>query len=60
MARIGGDADWIARYLAGLDCTFEVLDSDRLRAELGRWAVAWSASIAEIGAGAVEVVGEHR
>ncbi len=34
VARIGGDADWIARYLAGLDCTFEVLDSDRLRAEL--------------------------
>jgi predicted DNA-binding transcriptional regulator YafY len=34
LARIGGDPDWIARYLAGLDCDFEVLDSPPVRAEL--------------------------
>ncbi len=32
--RIGGDADWIARYLASLPFTFEVLDSDDVRREL--------------------------
>ena len=34
LARIGGDADWIARELAGLECAFEVLDSQAVRAEL--------------------------
>jgi predicted DNA-binding transcriptional regulator YafY len=33
-ARIGGDADWIARFLAGLDVRFEVLDPPALRTEL--------------------------
>ena len=32
--RIGGDADWIARYLASLPFTFEVLDSDDVRRQL--------------------------
>ncbi|MGI9051653.1 MAG: helix-turn-helix transcriptional regulator [Ilumatobacteraceae bacterium] len=31
---IGGDADWIARYLASLPFSFEVLDSPDVRAEL--------------------------
>jgi predicted DNA-binding transcriptional regulator YafY len=34
LARIGGDADWIARFLAGLPCAFEVVEPDELRAEL--------------------------
>jgi predicted DNA-binding transcriptional regulator YafY len=34
IARIGGDADWTARYLAGLEYPFEVLESDEVRAEL--------------------------
>jgi predicted DNA-binding transcriptional regulator YafY len=34
IARIGGDADWIARYLAGLECRFEVLEPEEVRAEL--------------------------
>ena len=32
--RIGGDADWIARFLAGLEVPFEVIDGDEVRAEL--------------------------
>ena len=32
--RIGGDADWIAHYLAGLEVPFEVLDPPEVRAEL--------------------------
>jgi len=31
---IGGDADWVARYLAGLPFPFEVLDSDDVRNEV--------------------------
>ncbi len=31
---IGGDADWIARYLASLPFSFQVLDSDHVRSEL--------------------------
>jgi len=31
---IGGDADWIARFLAGLPFPFEVLDSDEVRREV--------------------------
>ena len=31
---IGGDADWVARYLAGLPFPFEVLDSDDVRREI--------------------------
>ncbi len=34
IARIGGDADWIARYLAGLDWRFEVLEPEAVRAEV--------------------------
>jgi len=32
--RIGGDADWLAHYLASLECEYEVLDSDDVRREL--------------------------
>ena len=32
--RIGGDADWIARYLAGLEVPFQVLEPEEVRAEL--------------------------
>ena len=32
--RIGGDADWIARYLASLEAPFEVLEPPEVRAEL--------------------------
>jgi hypothetical protein len=31
---LGGDADWLARYLASLPFRFEVLDSDEVRREL--------------------------
>ena len=34
LVRIGGDADWIARYLAGLEVRFEVVDGDEVKAEL--------------------------
>lgn len=34
IALIGGDPDWIARYLAGLECRFEVLEPDEVRTEL--------------------------
>ena len=34
IARIGGDADWIARYLAGLECRVEVLEPEAVRVEL--------------------------
>jgi predicted DNA-binding transcriptional regulator YafY len=34
IARIGGDADWIARYLAGLSCRVEVLEPEAVRAEM--------------------------
>jgi predicted DNA-binding transcriptional regulator YafY len=34
IARIGGDADWIARYLAGLECPFEVIETEEVRNEL--------------------------
>lgn len=34
IARIGGDPDWIARYLAGLQCEFDVLEPDSVRDEL--------------------------
>lgn len=33
---IGGDPEWIARYLAGLDVPYEVLDPPEVRAELRR------------------------
>jgi predicted DNA-binding transcriptional regulator YafY len=32
--RIGGEAAWIARYLAGLPCPFEVIDPPEVRDEL--------------------------
>jgi hypothetical protein len=31
---IGGDADWIARFLAGLPFPFEILDSPEVRREV--------------------------
>jgi predicted DNA-binding transcriptional regulator YafY len=34
IARVGGEADWIARFLAGLECRFEVLEPDEVRREL--------------------------
>ena len=34
IARIGGDADWIARYVASLECRVEVLEPEEVRAEL--------------------------
>jgi predicted DNA-binding transcriptional regulator YafY len=34
IARIGGDADWIARYLASLACDFEVLEGNEVKDEL--------------------------
>jgi predicted DNA-binding transcriptional regulator YafY len=34
IARIGGDADWIARYLASLEWPFELLEPDVVRTEL--------------------------
>jgi len=47
IARIGGDADWIARYVASLECRVEVLEPEEVRAELralaGRLAVDHSA-----------------
>ena len=34
IARIGGDPEWIAHYLAGLECRVEVLEPEEVRAEL--------------------------
>jgi len=34
VVHFGGDADWLARYLASLPFRFEVLDSDEVRREL--------------------------
>jgi predicted DNA-binding transcriptional regulator YafY len=34
LVRIGGDADWIARYLASLEMTVEVVEGDEVTAEL--------------------------
>jgi predicted DNA-binding transcriptional regulator YafY len=34
IARIGGDAGWIAHYLAGLECPFEIVEPDEVRKEL--------------------------
>lgn len=34
IARIGGDADWIARYIVGLECRFEVLEPEEVRVEV--------------------------
>jgi predicted DNA-binding transcriptional regulator YafY len=36
IARIGGDPDWIARYLASLSCRFELLEPEAVREELHR------------------------
>jgi predicted DNA-binding transcriptional regulator YafY len=30
LALIGGEPDWIARYLAGLECPFEILEPDQV------------------------------
>ena len=38
---IGGDADWIARYLAGLPFPFEVLDSDEVRRSRSSPTASW-------------------
>jgi predicted DNA-binding transcriptional regulator YafY len=34
LARIGGEPDWIARYLAGMECRYEVLEPPEVRSEL--------------------------
>jgi predicted DNA-binding transcriptional regulator YafY len=34
IARIGGDADWIAGYVASLECRAEVLEPEEVRAEV--------------------------
>jgi predicted DNA-binding transcriptional regulator YafY len=34
IVRIGGDLDWIARYLAGVEVPFEVLEPDAVKREL--------------------------
>jgi len=34
IARIGGDADWIAGYVASLECRAEVLEPEEVRAEM--------------------------
>ena len=34
LVRIGGDADWIARYLASMEVPFEVLEPDDVKREL--------------------------
>jgi predicted DNA-binding transcriptional regulator YafY len=38
IVRIGGDADWIARYVAGLPFRCDVLEPDEVRAEVRRVA----------------------
>lgn len=38
VAVIGGDADWIARYLVGLPFRFEVIEPDEVRTEVRRLA----------------------
>jgi len=38
VVRIGGDADWIARYLVSLPCSFEILEPDAVRVEVRRLA----------------------
>ena len=38
VVRIGGDPDWIARYLVGLPCPFEVIEPDAVRVEVRRLA----------------------
>lgn len=38
VAQIGGDADWIARYLVSLPFRFEVIEPDDVRAEVRRLA----------------------
>jgi len=43
IARIGGDADWIAAYVASLPCRVEVLEPDEVRAELRALALRLAA-----------------
>ena len=38
IVRIGGDVDWIARYLVGLPFRCEILEPDTVRAEIRRVA----------------------
>jgi predicted DNA-binding transcriptional regulator YafY len=40
IVRIGGDLDWVARFLAGRECRFEVIEPPELRAELRKLARA--------------------
>jgi predicted DNA-binding transcriptional regulator YafY len=44
VVRIGGDPDWIARYVAGLPCGFEVIEPDEVRAEVRAVAARLAAS----------------
>jgi hypothetical protein len=34
VVQIGGDVDWVARYLVGLPFGFDVIEPDELRVEL--------------------------
>ena len=38
IARVGGDADWIAGFVAGLPCRVEVLEPEEVRIEVRRLA----------------------
>jgi len=40
VVRIGGDLDWTARFLAGRECRFEVIEPPELRVELRKLARA--------------------
>ena len=44
IVRIGGDADWIARYLAGIPLHFDVLDAPEVQRELGLLATRLTAA----------------
>lgn len=43
LLRIGGETDWIARYLAGLDCDFDLVGPDEVRRALAAHAGALAA-----------------
>jgi predicted DNA-binding transcriptional regulator YafY len=38
MLRIGGPVDWVAGYLIGLPCAFDIVEPDELRTEVARQA----------------------
>ena len=47
LVTIGGDADWVARYLASLPVDFEVLEPPRCATSCGRWPNDCFATTAE-------------